>query len=129
MKRSPINPKRTKPRREGPKAARIKSWRVEDPAHLARVRNLPCIACQIDSLPQLYKTEAHHIRRDSYRTCYGAQQKAPDVETIPLCKLHHWNGSFCQDLGWSLASFEAKYGNERDLLAKTLEALENLEDV
>jgi len=118
---------RTKPRRKGPPTPRIKPGRVEDPEHLARVRSLPCIACQIGGTEQVFATEAHHIRRDSYRTCYGVAQKAGDHEAIPLCKLHHWNGYFCQSLGWSLASFEAKYGNERDLLARTLEALKTQE--
>jgi hypothetical protein len=118
---------RTTSRRKGPPTPRIKAGRVEDPAHLARVRSLPCIACEISGTAQTTPTESHHIRRDSLRTCYGKGQKAGDHEAIPLCKLHHWNGSVCQCLGWSLASFEAKYGNERDLLVRTLEALKTTE--
>lgn len=118
---------RTKPRRKGKPSPRIKPKRVEDPEHLARVRAMPCIACQIDGEGQTTPTEAHHIRRETHRTCYGARQKAPDTEVIPLCKSHHWNGSWCQSAGWSLAVFEAKYGNERDLLARTIEAMEGVD--
>lgn len=127
MRRSPLPPKRDKPRRKGPAAPRIKAKRVEDPEHLARVRSLPCLACQIEGAIQLWPTESHHIRRDTHWTCYGKSQKAPDTETIPLCKLHHWNGSYCQSHGGSLVMFELKYGNERDLLQMTLEALKTLE--
>lgn len=115
--------KRLTPRRKGTTTPRIKTGRVEDPAHLARVRSLPCIACEIDGTHQDTPTESHHIRRDTPTTTYGKGQKAHDTETIPLCQAHHWNGVYCQDHGLTLAWFETYYGNERELLAKTLERL------
>lgn len=127
MKRTPMPRKRLAPRRTGKPAPRIKAGRVEDPAHLARVRALPCIACQIDGNEQVYRTEAHHIRRDTRTTTYGTGQKAHDTETIPLCMDHHWNGAYCQSQGLTLEWFETYYGNERDLLARTLEDLKTAE--
>lgn len=117
MKRSPINPKRTKPRREGPKAPRIKPGRVEDPAHLARVRSLPCIVCQRNGLDQTTPTEAHHIRAS-----VGMGQKAGDHEAVALCASHHRTGKVSIHLAPDL--FKWMYGTERELLEKTLEALE-----
>jgi len=88
--------------------------------HLRRVRSLPCIACKISENQQTTPTEAHHIRRREDGQLYGASQKAHDDETIPLCYYDHWNG-----VGsiWTHRGFEAEFGNERDLLAMTLERL------
>ena len=103
-----------------PRRKRIKPGRVENPAHLKWVRSLPCIACEMDDADQTSPTEAHHIRRRSDGTCYGKGQKAHDTETIPLCShTHHWNGVHCASK-LSHRAFEAKYGNERDLLARTM---------
>lgn len=113
MRRTPINPKRTKPRREGPKAPRIKPGRVEDPAHLARVRSLPCCVCR---LTQETPTEAHHIRQG-----VGMGQKASDRETIPLCAYHHRTGKTAFHASPSM--FQWLYGTERELLALTLDKL------
>lgn len=96
--------------------------RIIDPAHMRRVRALPCIACQIAGVQQGTETECHHIRRDSSGAIYGMSQKAHDTETIPLCKFHHWNGVVSL---FSHREFEEKFGNERDLLAQTLETLYN----
>ena len=123
MRRSPMPKKRTTPRRQGAKAPRIKPGKVEDPAYLAKVRALPCLACQMDGVEQVYRTEAHHIRRDTRTTTYGKGQKAPDTEAIPLCMNHHWNGAYGQTIGLTLRWFESRYGNERDLMARTRAAL------
>jgi len=127
MKRSALNPKRITPRRKGPAAPRIKPGRVEDPQRLAAVRNLPCIACELAQEEQVYRTEAHHLRRDTSTTTYGRGQKAGDDETIPLCISHHWNGAYGQTLGLTLRWFESRFGNERDLLARTNERLKTME--
>jgi hypothetical protein len=83
---------------------------------------LPCCVCGH------WPVEVHHLKRKADGTTYGGAQKAGDDETIPLCKFHHWNGSYCQDHGWSLKRFEDNFGNERDLLAATLARL-NAESV
>lgn len=120
MKRSPLPTKREKPRRTGQPTPRIKAGRVEDPAHLARVRSLPCIACQLNGLIQTTPTEAHHIRDG-----VGMGQKAGDHEAIPLCSFHHRTGFSSFHL--SPATFKWLYGSERRLLALTLEALKTVE--
>jgi len=119
MKRSPLKQKRDTPRRKGPKAPRIKAGRVEDPAHLARVRSLPCIVCQAGN--QITPTEAHHIRDG-----VGMGQKAGDHEAIPLCSFHHRTGV---SIHLSPITFQWLYGTERELLARTLEALKTMEAV
>jgi len=116
MKRTRINPKRATPRRKGTPAPRIKAGRVEDPAHLARVRSLPCIACELNNLAQTTPTEAHHIRDG-----VGMGQKAGDHEAIPLCSFHHRTGFSSFHL--APATFKWLYGSERRLLDLTLERL------
>lgn len=97
--------------------------RQEDPAHLNRIRALPCIACEHLGVEQDSPTESHHIRRRADGQLYGASQKAHDREAIPLCqKRHHWNGVHCASK-LSHREFEATFGNERDLLTKTMERL------
>ena len=112
-----LKTKRTTPRRKGKPAPRIKPERVEDPAHLARVRSLPCIVCQPGN--QATPTEAHHIRDG-----VGMGQKAGDHEAIPLCSLHHRTGF---SIHGSPIAFVRMYGSERELLARTLEAMKEQE--
>ena len=96
--------------------------RIKDASHMRRVGALPCIACQIAGLVQGSRTEVHHIRRGADGLTYGKGQKAHDTETIPLCGFHHWNGVLSIFSHWE---FEKTFGNERDLLAQTLETLYN----
>ena len=49
-------------------------------SHLAAVRAMPCILCELLSMQQESKTDAHHPR-----TGQGGSQKAPDSIAIPLC--------------------------------------------
>ena len=90
-----------------------------NPDHLGRVRALPCIVCEMTGEQQTSPTEAHHIKRDESGQFYRSQ-KAHDDETIPLCHYHHWNGV---GSGYTHRGFEAEFGNERDLLARTLATL------
>ncbi len=114
MKRTPLNPKRLTPRRKGTPAPRIKAKRLEDPAHLARVRSLPCLIC--GTVP----SEAHHIRQG-----VGMGQKAGDHEAINLCAWHHRTGPMAFHAGPGV--FQAIHGTERELLARTLELLKKQE--
>ena len=109
MKRTPLNPKRLTPRRKGPKAPRIKPGRVEDPAYLARVRNLPCVVC--GAVP----SEAHHPKGLEF--C-GKGQKASDHDAFPLCPACHRTGPGAFHAIGS-RSWEAIHGPQRDHLART----------
>lgn len=121
-RRTPLRAK-GKPAKTGktvkPKAKRIKPRRVVDEAYLKRVRALPCMLCVREGLEQTSRTEAHHIRRRPDGSFYGAGEKAGDYEAVPLCAgTHHWNGVHCQ-AKLSHRAFEAKFGDERDLVAET----------
>lgn len=113
MKRTPLNPRRSKPRRKGKPAPRIKPKRQENPEHLRLIRAMPCIACEIAGIQQTTPTESHHLRTRPDGTDYGTGVKAPDEETIPLCAHHHWNGSASI---YTRKGFEAEFGTERNLL-------------
>lgn len=61
--------------------------RVEDPAHLAAIRRLPCIVCRKPG-----PNDAAHIRSGSLfynkrRTGFG--EKPDDKWTLPLCRADH----------------------------------------
>lgn len=52
-----------------------------DPERLAKIKQLPCVIC--GAAPP---SDAHHCIHDRF-----GQRKAPDSETIPLCKsCHQW---------------------------------------
>lgn len=55
---------------------------ARDPDRLAKVKQLPCVICKAPP-----PSDAHHCIHDRY-----SQRKAPDSETIPLCKPHHQDG-------------------------------------
>lgn len=112
MRKTPLRPKRPTPRRKGKPAPRIKPGRVEDPAHLTRVRALPCCVC--GATP----SEAHHVRDGQV----GAGQKAGDDEAIPLCFHHHRTGPEAFHAIGTRA-WEATYGTQRSHLNRTLRLL------
>ena len=98
----------------------IKPLRSVNLAHMARVKALGCIVCRHQD-KGWRPAEAHHLRTRPDGQNYGRGVKAPDEETIPLCPSHHNDGpeSFHKDTkGW-----QRKYGYERDLLAETLQLL------
>lgn len=51
---------------------------AKNPAHMAKVAQLPCVICG------RWPVEVHHCIHDRF-----GQRKAPDTETIPLCRDHH----------------------------------------
>ena len=123
MKRTPMPPKRSTPRRKGKPTPRIKAARVEDPARLALIRALPCLACAMDGTRQTSRTEAHHPRDEQ-----GTGTKAGDDQAIPLCGRHHNEqhpDSF--SIHRNPVEFHAKYGNPAALQAVTLAMLANAE--
>lgn len=80
--RKPLPRTRAKPRR---------SSRVLDPAHLERVRRLPCQLVEIGGCAG--DVEAHHSTAHRH-----GSQKASDTDTLPLCRGHH--RAFHYATGW-----------------------------
>ena len=74
--------------------------------HMGEVAALGCIICRRPA-------EVHHIA--------GHGMRASHYETIPLCPDHHRNSNECVHAG--RRTFEAKFGTEKELLAKTLTRL------
>jgi len=93
-----------------------------DIEHMGRVKSLPCIVCDMRGEAQTSPSEAHHIKRDPITgQPLGASQKGDAWTTIPLCSgRHHWNGVHVH---MGSKEFEARYGNELDLLALVYERL------
>ena len=52
---------------------------MKDEKHLAHIRTLPCLICEMSS-------EVHHVR--TYWNA-GMGMKPPDRMTLPLCRKHH----------------------------------------
>ena len=116
MKRTPMPPKREKPRRTGKPMPRIKAKREENPEYLKAIRALPCLACKMDGTEQTSPTEPHHPRTGE-NGGPGASQKAPDDQAIPLCRKHHNEqhpGSF--SIHRNPIEFHLKYGSIAFLL-------------
>jgi hypothetical protein len=85
-----------------------------DPAHLARVRELPCVICCEWMMPQLTPTQAHHCIHGRHGT-----RKVPDTMTIPLCEGHHqglWDTSKIA-LHREPNAWRAAYGADTDWLS------------
>jgi hypothetical protein len=82
----------------------------EESAHMGRVAALGCIVCR-NTMGVLTPAECHHIRDG-----YGAAQRAPHNETIPLCPIHHRNGSYGVAFHAGKQTWEEIYGTERELL-------------
>lgn len=99
----------------------LKPERVIDVEHMQRVKRLGCIVCR--NLGRGWvAADAHHIKRNPDGSKLGMRQKAGDHEVIPLCpREHHWNGS---EVRMSMSEFEARFGNELELLAQTLALLQ-----
>lgn len=70
---------------------------------MARVRELPCIACQIRGVVQPNKTEAHHCNAGGN----AGQKRRGDEFVLPLCQHHHRS---VQKLGWTSIEMAEVYG-------------------
>jgi hypothetical protein len=86
MKRSPLKPKRDKPRRnEGrvqhnrmkPKASSPPT--VEEGRHLSRLAAMPCLVCGIEPVT------IHHVTA----SVHGGRVARSHQRTVPLCPRHH----------------------------------------
>ena len=82
---------------------------AKEKRHMARVADLGCLVCASPA-------ELHHIREGQ-----GMSQRSSNYLTIPLCPFHH-RGEL--SIHADKRQFEALYRNELELLAETIEALE-----
>lgn len=85
--------------------------------HMWRVAQLPCVVCGARPV------EVHHIKRHADGSKVGFGQRGDHFRVIPLCREHHWNGAW-NPMGSK--EFERRHGNENDLLAKVMAALEEV---
>ena len=85
-----------------------KSATPTEKRYLERVAGLGCIICNAPA-------NVHHIREGQ-----GVGMRASHYLTIPLCREHH-QGEF--SIHNSRREFQNVYGNELDLLAKTIQML------
>lgn len=100
--------------------------RIKNEAHLALIRQLPCVVCFRHP-----PSEAAHIR---YGDCQhdkpptGGAEKPDDKWTLPLCPEHHRTGRDAQhrmnEREWWL-----KHGIDPLALSKKLSLCETLEDM
>ena len=95
MKRSPIKRKA----KASPTA--------HEKAHLCIIASLRCIICGRSPV------NVHHIREG-----YGLSQRAPHIETLPLCPWHHQTGTFGEAFHAGPREWVARFGTERELLAR-----------
>lgn len=82
--------------------------------HLARVGQLPCVACLIDGTVSVNNhgaVQLHHIRATA-----GAGQRSSHYEVIPLCFSHHLGGVYGRAIHAGRKAFEERYGSEEILL-------------
>lgn len=82
----------------GQKKSKAERGTVKARAHLARVKQLPCVICLKHG-----PSDAHHVICGRY-----GSGKASDFEVIPLCKAHHQDGADAIHNG--KASWLEKYG-------------------
>lgn len=85
--------------------------RKPNPKHLDRLVRLGCVCCLADGIEDS-PVLIHHPRFDQ-----GFGQRAADEDALPLCHLHHLMVHEHQK------EFAARYGSERQLLARVRELL------
>jgi hypothetical protein len=90
----------------------------DEKKHQAKVAALGCIACMIDG---------NHSPVVSIHHCYGRTKKGAHMLVLPLCAGHHQDGTGNDKTMIAIhpykARFQAKYGTQAELLAKTLELI------
>lgn len=86
MKRSPIKPRRDRPRRKAPERVQHKRTKpkagappnAEERAHIARVAAMPCLVCGRPST-------VHHVTASRH----GGRITRTHKRVVPLCPVHH----------------------------------------
>ena len=97
-----------------------KNGTKEGKEYMERVKMLTCCTLSCNKTP----CDAHHIRDSQV----GKGQKAPDLETIPLCKICHQTGKY--SVHNAKRTWEATNGTQRDHVKETQNKLGyNSEDV
>ena len=81
--------------------------------HMGVIAGLFCIVCRNLRLGES-PAEVHHVR-----FLAGGGQRAGNLETIPLCPMHHRLGGFGVAIHAGRKTWEAKYGTEAELLEQT----------
>lgn len=86
MKRSPIKPRRDKPRRNDSRITHTRMHRksisktAEEAEHLGRVASMGCLVCQRPA-------QVHHVVSDGYQRLTRDHRRA-----VALCAEHHTDG-------------------------------------
>lgn len=100
---------------------------------LDAIARLPCLACVQEGKLQPNRTEVHHIVDKGYRRLSGGHDSV-----LPLCGFHHRGvlpahprmrlstaeATYGPSLALAKRAFVARYGSERELLAKVNALLE-----
>jgi hypothetical protein len=91
-----------------------------------RLKEMLCIACNIEGLPQPMYPEIHHLNLGGK----AGQARRGDEFTIPLCRYHHQGQPpsgestssarvlYGPSLKYHSRAFREKYGSDDELLAK-----------
>lgn len=91
---------------------RPKDERRINAKYLAKVRKLPCVACEMEDWDN-YETVPHH------KTGAGMGCKAHDDESFPLCTPHHTSGGLGIAIHAGVETWEAKYKTEDEFILQT----------
>lgn len=86
-------------------------------AHMALVKDLPCVICQAPP-----PSDAHHVFSGRF-----GQAKASDFETIPLCKRHHQHGP--EAIHQNKRAWEAAHGPDYGFLPVVAALLDSQTDI
>lgn len=91
--------------------------------HLSKVAALGCLCCAIDGRGWR-PANIHHIREG-----YGMAQRAPHMETLPLCEGHHQGLLEPGKLAFhkDATAWRERYGAERQLVAAVNETIVKLD--
>ena len=89
----------------GQKSPKLSSAEIrEGKEWMRRVKELPCAICRKSG-----PSDVHHVIHGRYGT-----RRAPDKDTIPLCKAHHQDGP--EAIHQGKASWAEKHGHDYSYL-------------
>lgn len=98
----------------------------ENPAHMGRVAELPCVICEFFQMVQLSPTQVHHCIHGRY-----SSRRAPDEDTLPLCEGHHQGLLDVTKLALHRhpERWEMTYGSDTDWLPRVKQKLKLIEEM
>jgi len=84
--------------------------------HIEKILQIGCVACRTMGIftPDC---EVHHISNKTMG------KRASNLETIPLCAVHHRLGGYGVAVHAGRKAWEATYGTERELLDQVMEMI------